>query len=283
MKRCLLALLACLALPALAQTLPADSRLKKIRDTKTVSIAYRTDALPFSYEENGQPTGYTVDLCRRVVASLEQQLKGQALQVKWVPATSQNRMELVRKGQADMECGATTATLGRMETVDFSSPVFVDTTGLLVRKGAATSLDGLAGKKIAVIAGTSNEAALDAALKKRVLSATVLRVKSRNEGVAALEAGTADALVSDKLLLAGLVGKVKDPSQYEVLGDDLSFETLAIVLPWNDAALRLAVNRALSQIYSGDAIVEVFRKNFGPNAAPTPGLIVMYGLNVFPE
>jgi ABC-type amino acid transport substrate-binding protein len=79
------------------------------------------------------------------------------------------------------------------------------------------------------------------------------------------------------------VGKVKDPTQYEILGDDLSFETLAIVLPWNDAAFRLAVNRALSQIYSGDAIVEVFRKNFGANAAPSPGLIVMFGLNVFPE
>jgi ABC-type amino acid transport substrate-binding protein len=283
MKRCLLLLLACLALPALAQNLPADSRLKKIRDTKTVAIAYRTDALPFSFAENGQPAGYTVDLCKRVVASLEQQLKAQGLQVKWVPATSQNRMELVRKGQADMECGATTATLGRMENVDFSSPVFVDTTGLLVRKGAATSLDGLAGKKIAVIAGTTNEAALDAALRKRVLSANVLRVKNRDEGVAALESGAADALVSDKLLLAGLVGKVKDPTQYEILGDDLSFETLAIVLPWNDAAFRLAVNRALSQIYSGDAIVEVFRKNFGANAAPSPGLIVMFGLNVFPE
>jgi ABC-type amino acid transport substrate-binding protein len=283
MKRCLLLLLACLALPALAQNLPADSRLKKIRDTKTVAIAYRTDALPFSFAENGQPAGYTVDLCKRVVASLEQQLKAQGLQVKWVPATSQNRMELVRKGQADMECGATTATLGRMENVDFSSPVFVDTTGLLVRKGAATSLDGLAGKKIAVIAGTTNEAALDAALRKRVLSANVLRVKNRDEGVAALESGAADALVSDKLLLAGLVGKVKDPTQYEILGDDLSFETLAIVLPWNDAAFRLAVNRALSQIYSGDAIVEVFRKNFGANAAPSPGLILMFGLNVFPE
>jgi ABC-type amino acid transport substrate-binding protein len=170
-----------------------------------------------------------------------------------------------------------------MENVDFSSPVFVDTTGLLVRKGVATSFDGLAGKKIAVIAGTTNEAALDAALRKRVLSATVLRVKNREEGVAALESGAADALVSDKLLLAGLVGKVKDATQYEILGDDLSFETLAIVLPWNDAAFRLAVNRALSQIYSGDAIVEVFRKNFGANAAPSPGLILMYGLNVFPE
>src|SRR5215471_17016551 len=108
-----------------------DGTLKKIADSKTVAIAYRTDALPFAFEGDGkQPAGYTVELCKRIAASLGRQVKVQPLQIKWVPATSQNRLDLVRKGQADMECGATTATLSRMEVVDFSSPVFVDTTAL---------------------------------------------------------------------------------------------------------------------------------------------------------
>jgi ABC-type amino acid transport substrate-binding protein len=204
--------------------------------------------------------------------------------VKWVPATSQNRMELVQKRQADMECGSTTATLSRMEQVDFSSAVFVDTTGLLVRKASgAKALSGLAGKKIAVVDGTTNQRALEAALKKAVLSASVVTMKNRDEGIAALEAGTVDGFAGDKILLVGLAGKVKDPSQYELLADDLGFEPYAIVLPRGDAAFRLAVNRALARIYSSDAIVEVFRRAFGPNAAPTPALIVMYGLGSFPE
>jgi ABC-type amino acid transport substrate-binding protein len=278
------ALVAFLAAPALLHAQALDGTLKKIRDSKTVTIAYRTDALPFSFEENKQPTGYTVDLCKRVVASLEQQLKAQPLQVKWVAATSQNRMELVQKKQADMECGSTTATLSRMEMVDFSSPVFVDTTGLLVRKASgAKSLGGLAGKKIAVVGGTTNQKALEAALKKSLLSATVVTVKNRDEGIAALEAGTVDGLASDKILLVGLAGKVKDPSQYELLADDLGFEPYAIVLPRGDASFRLAVNRALAQIYSTDAIVEIFRRTFGPNVAPSPALIVMYGLGSYPE
>jgi ABC-type amino acid transport substrate-binding protein len=278
------ALVAFLAAPALLHAQALDGTLKKIRDSKTVTIAYRTDALPFSFEENKQPAGYTVDLCKRVVASLEQQLKTQPLAVKWVAATSQNRMELVQKKQADMECGSTTATLSRMEMVDFSSPVFVDTTGLLVRKASgAKSLGGLAGKKIAVVGGTTNQKALEAALKKSLLSATVVTVKNRDEGIAALEAGTVDGLASDKILLVGLAGKVKDPSQYELLADDLGFEPYAIVLPRGDASFRLAVNRALAQIYSTDAIVEIFRRTFGPNVAPSPALIVMYGLGSYPE
>jgi ABC-type amino acid transport substrate-binding protein len=278
------ALVAFLAAPALLHAQALDGTLKKIRDTKTVTIAYRTDALPFSFEKDRQPTGYTVELCKRVVASIEQQLKVQPLAVKWVAATSQNRMELVQKKQADMECGSTTATLSRMQNVDFSSPVFVDTTGLLVRKASgATSFGGLAGKKIVVVSGTTNQKALENAMKRQLLNATVTPVKSRDEGVAALEAGTADAFASDKILLLGLSGKVKDASQYEILDDDLGFEPYAIVLPRNDSSFRLAVNRALAQIYQSDAIVEIFRRTFGPNATPSQAIAIMYAINSYPE
>ena len=283
MIRRLVAVVAVLAVPVLARAAELDGALKRIRDTKTVRIAYRTDALPFSYEDNKQPVGYTVDLCKQVVASLEQQLKVQPIAVKWIAATSQNRIELVRKGEADMECGATTATFSRMEQVDFSSPVFVDTTGVLVRRAVgARSLSGLAGKKIVVVAGTTNQRALEKALKKELVSATVVTVKSREEAVAALEKGTADAMASDQILLVGLSSKLKD-EQYGLLDQDLGYEPYAIVLPRNDASLRLAVNRALAGIYASDSIVEVFRRAFGPDAKPSPALVLMYGLNAYPE
>ena len=282
MIRRLAALAAVLAMPVLAQGL--DGRLKKIHDTKTITIAYRTDALPFSYEDNKQPVGYTVDLCKKVVASLEQQLKVQPLTVKWVAATTQNRIELVQKGQVDLECGATTATLSRMELVDFSSPVFVDSTGVLVRKSVgAKSLAGLAGVKILVVAGTTNQTALAKALEDGRVNATVVPVKTRAEAVEALEAGTADALAGDRILLLGLGTKVKDPTLWEMMGEELGYEPYALVLPRGDASFRLAVNRALSQLYQGDAIVEIFRRSFGPSAKPTAALAVMYGINAYPE
>ena len=129
-----LTLLLAALLPALTHAQTTDKVLQHIRDTKTVTIAYRTDAAPFSSEQRGQPAGYSVEICKRVVASLEQQLKIQPLAVKWVPANVQNRLDLVKKGEVDMECGTTTITLSRMEQVDFSSPVFVDVTGVMVRK-----------------------------------------------------------------------------------------------------------------------------------------------------
>jgi len=47
--------------------------------------------------------------------------------------------------------------------------------------------------------------------------------------------------------------------------------------------MRLAVNKALAQIYKSDAIVEIFRKAFGAEVEPTGPLLVMYGLGAFPE
>ena len=281
----LAAAIAALVLPALVLAQALDGALKKIHDTKTITIAYRTDALPFSFADGKSvPTGYTVDICKRVVASLEQQLKIQGLQVNWTPATSQNRLELVAKKQADMECGATTATLSRMETVDFSSFVFIDGTGVLVRNDAGVkSFADLAGKRVAAIAGTTNEKALAEAIKKRLVNATVVPVQTRDEGLAALEAGKVQGFASDKVLIVGLSGKVKDPTQYTMLTEDLSFEPYAIVLPRGDPQFRLAVNRALSQLYRSPAIGELWNRWFGPLGKPGVLVEAMFFLGAIPE
>jgi ABC-type amino acid transport substrate-binding protein len=281
----LAAAIALLALPALVHAQALEGTLKKIRDTKTINIAYRTDAIPFSFADGkNAPTGYTVDICKRVAASIEQQLKIQGLQINWVPATSQNRLELVAKKQADMECGSTTATLSRMATVDFSSFVFVDGTGVLVRNDAGVkNFADLGGKRVAVIAGTTNEKALREAITKRLVNATVVPVQTRDEGLAALEAGKVNGFASDKVLIVGLSGKVKDPTQYTMLAEDLSFEPYAIVLPLGDAQFRVAVNRGLSQLYRTPAIGELWTRWFGPLGKPGVLVEAMFFLGSIPE
>ncbi|HYS07415.1 MAG TPA: amino acid ABC transporter substrate-binding protein [Myxococcales bacterium] len=281
--RRLMLLLAAL-LPAMAHAQTADKALQRIRDTKTVTIAYRTDAQPFASQVAGQPAGYTVELCKRIAASLEQQLKVPSLSVKWVPVNVQNRLDVVRKGEADMECGTTTATLARMEQVDFSNPVWVDVTGLIVRKSvAARELGGLAGKSVTVVAGTPNQKALEDSLKKGLVNAKVVPAKTYDEAIALLEGGKVDALAAGKAMLVGIGTKMKEPSNYDLLSDDIGYVPYAVVLPLGASGLRLAVNRALSQIYDSDAIAAIFRGAFGPNAKPSPALLIMYRLNIYPE
>jgi len=286
-RRLLLAALFLTPTIAFAQmaTAPFEGRLKQIHETKTISLAYRTDALPFSYEEaDKKPAGYTVDLCRGIVAVIERQLGVSPLQVKWVPVTSQTRFSAIASGQADMECGASSVTLGRMKEVSFSTLTFIDGTGLLIRAATTgNSLNDLSGKKIGVIGGTSNERALNEALKAKVVSATVVTVKSREDGLGQLEAGTIDAFASDRVLLLGLIVKAKDPKSLALLGDALSYEPYAIALPRGDWAMKQAVDAALAQIYRSSALPEIYKRWFGSLGAPGPVLETMFGLGRLPE
>ncbi|MGY4830648.1 amino acid ABC transporter substrate-binding protein [Sphaerotilaceae bacterium SBD11-9] len=279
---------ACLAPTlALAQmaSAPFEGRLKKIQDTKTISVAYRTDALPFSFEDKDKkPAGYTVDLCQRVIGVIERQLGVSPLQIKWVPVTVQNRFSTVSSGQADMECGASTVTLGRLKEVDFSSLVFIDGTGILVRASTeGYSLSALANKKIGVMAGTSNERALNEALKAKVVNATVVTVKSREDGLAQLEGGKIDAFAGDRVLLVGLAGKSKDSKALALLADAISYEPYAIALPRGDWAMKQAVNAALAQIYASAALPELYGRWFAELGKPSPVLEIMYALGRLPE
>jgi len=268
-----------------AQAQASDSRLKKIAATKTITIAYRADATPFSFtDQTKQVGGFSIDLCKRVANLIESQIKVQGLQVKWQQVTTQNRFDAVAKGQADMECGSSTVTLSRLKQVDFSSYIFIETTGVLVKAASGVrSLSDLSGKNIAVVAGTTNERAVNTQLKQRKLSATVTPFKNRDEAFAALEAGKADAFASDKLLLLGVASKAKDQKSLALLGDDLSFEPYGIVLPRGDADFRLAVNTALSQLYGSGEITEIFNRWFGMFGDPGPITKIMYLLGTIPE
>lgn len=262
-----------------------DGRLKKIADTKTISIAYRSDASPFSFtDDKQQVVGFSIDLCKRVVNSIERQIKVQGLQVKWLPVTVQTRFDAVAKGQADMECGSSTVTLSRLKRVDFSSYIFVESTGLLVKAASGVrSLSDLSGKSIAVVSGTTNERAVKAQLARRELNATVLPFATRDEAFGALEDGKADAFASDKLLLVGVGNKARDSKSLLLLPDELSFEPYGIVLPRGDADFRLAVNAGLSHLYSSGEITEIFGRWFRQFGEPGPVIKVMYLLGSIPE
>jgi len=266
---------------AVAQTL--EGRLKQISETKVVRLAHRSDSNPFSFvNAQGQPDGYTVDLCKSVVHSLELQLNTK-LAISWVPVTTQNRFDTIANGLADMECGSSTVTFERMGKTDFSSITFMENTGLLVRANSGVSgIGDLAGKRIAVISGTTNEVALKKELERRHLQAVVIQVKDRQEGMAQLQSAAVDGFASDKLLLIGAQNTVG--SIYKMLPENLSYEPYAIALPHDDWAFRLAVNRGLSQLYSQPEILNIYLRWFSA-FGPQPDLMraAVYIFGTFPD
>lgn len=257
---------------ALAQNqIPAESRLKTIIAKKVIRIAYRADARPFSFvNDANEPLGYTIDLCKQVTQSIAQQFALGEVKIEWVPVTVETRFAAVAGGKADMECGSSTVTLGRMKEVDFSLLVFVESTGVLVTRASnIRSFAGMAGKKIAVVSSTTNARAVADQVRAQKLDITLVLVNDRDEGVAALEAGRVDGFASDKLLLAG--AQLKKPEAFALLPEDLSIEQYAIVVPRGDWALRLAVNTGLAQIFRSGRTADLFERWF---FGSHPGLLL---------
>ncbi len=247
---------------ALAQT--PDGRLKRIQETATIRIAYRSDSPPFSFvDPQGKPAGYTIDLCVRAAKSIERQLGLSALGIQWVAVSAQTRFDAIVSGAADLECGSTTVSLSRMKLVDFSSFVYAESTGVLVNAGAGLfSFNDLAGKRIGVVPGSTNAQAIHDQLDRRKLDAKLVSFADRDAGVAALGRGELDGFASDKLVLLALAQAANLPN-LTMLPEDLSFEPFAIMLPRGDWELRLAVNTTLARLFRSGDILELYGKYFG--------------------
>jgi glutamate/aspartate transport system substrate-binding protein len=263
----------------------APNTLGKIKSAKAINVAYSADSLPFSFAEAGkEPAGYSIDICKRVIAQIGRAVSEPNLKVNWLAGTTSERLQMVASGKADLECANTTQTLARLASVDFSGLTFIDASGFIVRTDAKINKPSdMGGKKIAVLKGTTTETRLKDALQRRLVNATVVPIDTGNQGIAMLDAGTVDAYAGDKIKLIGLALLSKDPTKLSMLPEDLSYEPYAMALPRGDSALRLEVNRALTQVYVGGEIETIFAQWLGSLGRPTGLLAAMYLLYSIPD
>jgi ABC-type amino acid transport substrate-binding protein len=265
-----------LAGAASAQTVEAIKASGKLR------IGYRLDAVPFSYKDNnGQPAGYTVDLCRLAAEGIKRSLELKELEVVYVPVSTEERFDAIRSKTIDMLCGATTVTLSRRKLVDFSMLTFFTGAGVMVRAGGPTSFRALAGKRIAVRTGTTTEKSLSAALEKDGIRANIVGVNDHSEGVARLSDGKVDAYFADQAILLWLAARSGQQGKLVVADNIFQPEPYAIGLPLGDTQFRLLVDEQLSAIYRSDAIRNIFQWNF-PGATPSQLIATLYLLNALP-
>jgi ABC-type amino acid transport substrate-binding protein len=264
---------------------PVPNTLGKIKAAKAINVAFSGDSLPFSFVgPNNEPAGYSIDICKRVIAQIGRAVGEPNLKVNWLVGSVSDRLQMIASGKADLECANTTQTLARLASVDFSNLIFVDGGGFLVKSDSPVNkVTDMGGKKIAVLAGTTTETRLNDTLKRRLVNATVVPIRNANEGVAMLESGSVDAYAGDKVKLVGLAAQAKEPAKLAMLAEDLSIEPYALTLPRNDSALRLEVNKALTQVYMGGDIETIFAQWLGKLGRPSGLLAAMYLLNSIPD
>jgi polar amino acid transport system substrate-binding protein/glutamate/aspartate transport system substrate-binding protein len=259
--------------------------IDKIRADQTIRIAYRDDAPPFSYKEanSSEPTGYMVDLCRAVAKKLADQIGVPSLKITYVSVTAVNRFDAIEKNDADLLCEPTSATLSRRQHVSFSIPTFVDGASLLTSDKNLRDLNGLLGRKIGVLAGTTTEEGLRNTLKSRAIPADVVPVKTHDEGFGLLTGGKISAYFADRSILMFLIKDAKTASKLAIAENYLTLEPYALALPRGDEDFRLAVDTALSHIYRGGEIGAIFEQTFAGKVKPSRLVEALYVISGLPD
>jgi polar amino acid transport system substrate-binding protein/glutamate/aspartate transport system substrate-binding protein len=268
----------------LAVDAAAAGTLDRLRQDKTLRIAYRPDAPPFSFQTgSAEPQGFIVEICRAVAKSLTQQFQLPSLNIVYVPVTAEDRFDAIRDQKADLLCEATTETLSRREIVDFSIPTFVDGASLLIRTDGPQSLQAMAGRKIGVLGGTTTQEALNNSLKDENIAAEVIPAKTHAEGLALLDAGTISAYFADRAILQSLIKESKDPKKLLLADNYLTVEPYALALAHGDEDFRLAVDRALSHLYREGQITTIFSQSFQQGTTPSGILKTLYLISGLPD
>jgi glutamate/aspartate transport system substrate-binding protein len=257
-------------LPLLALLLATLARaqdmgtLERIAQTGTINLGHREYAAPFSYyDDKKQVVGYSHELALRLLESIKAELKLPALTLRLVPLTVQNRIPLVQNGTVDLECGASSHTVERERQVAFSNSIFVVGLRLLVHKDSGIrDFPDLAGRTVAVTAGTTSERALRTYNENQGRRLRLLLARDQGAAFKMLEEGQAQAVMHDDALLYGERAKAKKPEDWMVVGTPMASEVYGCMLRKGDAAFKQVVDRGLERLMRSGEARQIYTKWF---------------------
>lgn len=240
--------------------LAAESTLDKITSSGKMVMGTRSGSVPFGFiDQDNRWVGFSIDLCTEVKNKLEAKA-GKKINLELKEVTPSNRIPLVANGTIDIECGSTTYTRGRDETVDFSINFFFTGSQLLVKRDSGIkSVADLAGKRVGATQGTTNEKAVREVAPK----AQVVVFQDHPSGFLALEQGRIDAYTTDGIILAGLRAKSPNAATYEVVGDFFTQDPYSFILRENDSKWRDFVNHSLMAMIEDGTYFTYYDKWFG--------------------
>jgi len=217
------------------------------------------DYPPFMFQgPDGALTGFNIDLARALCEELKVVCTIQ-------PRRFDTLAEALNEGRGDAAIASLAMTAAAREKLGFTQPYYRTPGRFVMRKGAVADVSpqGLAGKPIAVAAGTAHEAFLrdffPSVLRKPFETAALAR--------AALKRGEVDALFGDGVTLSiWLEGTdAADCCRFEggpYLASRYFGEGVGIAVRKDNIVLRQALDWALARVADSGVYAELYLKYF---------------------
>ncbi len=248
----------------------AGDTLAKIKSSGSVTLGVR-ESSGLSYTlGNGKYVGFHTEMAEVIISDIRKQLGLSALETKYQPVTSQNRIPLVTNGTVDLECGSTTNNAARQKDVAFAVTTYVEEVRMVVKANSGiTSIKDLNGRSVATTTGTTSVQTLRKNERAGGIDFKEVYGKDHADSFLLLETGRADAFVMDGSILAANISKSKNPADFKIVGEVLSVEPIACMLRKNDPAFKKAVDDSIKRQIADGSLAKLYDKWFLQPVPPT--------------
>ena len=230
-----------------------DLSLKTIEDNGKMIVGF-TEYPPMGFKENGEITGFDIDIAKEVAERLG--VEAEFVYIDWDAKV----LELNGKN-IDMIWNGLTITADREKEILFSKPYFDNRIVIIILNGSGIDqIADLSEMKVGVELQSSGQAAVEgndvfASIDELVKYTTI------TEAILDLKAGGIDAIVADEIFARYAVSKEAD--QYQVASEVFNSENYGIGFRLEDVALRDKVDAIIDEMAADGTAAEISMKWFG--------------------
>jgi polar amino acid transport system substrate-binding protein len=215
-----------------------DTSLSDVEKAGKLVVGY-TEYPPMGFTENGEVTGFDIDIAKEVCDRLGVDCEFQI--IDWDAKV----MELNNKN-IDVIWNGLTITEARKEEILFSKPYFDNRIVILSKTGSGlNAIADLTGKKVGVELASSGQSALEGNAVFASL-AELVKFGTITEAVLDLNAGNIDAIVADEIFARYAVSK--DAGAYVIASEVFNSENYGIGFRLTDIALRDKIDEILDEM-----------------------------------
>lgn len=222
----------------------------------TIKIGIKFDQPGLGLKSGNDYTGMDVDVAKYVAKELGYEPSN----ISWVQAPSKQRETLIKSGQVTLVVATYSITDARKKEVSFAGPYFVAGQSVLVRNDSdITSVDGLKGKKVCSVTGSTSVKNLE----EKVSGLVPQQFDTYSKCVEALSSGAIDALTTDDTILAGFANQDAYKGKFKLVGGTFSTENYGIGLKKGDTDMCNKVTDAIKKMIDDGTWKKVVEDNLG--------------------
>lgn len=204
---------------------------------------------PMEFEENGQKTGFDIDIMNALARAMGKK-------VEWTAIDFKGLIPAIISGRADAADSAIYITKERAQVVDFTDPYYVGGLVVLTKDNSPIrTLKDLGGKRVTVQVGTKSVNYMHEHYPK----VNLVEVEKNQEMFNLVNIGRSDAAVTGKP--AAKLFAQKNPG-FRVLDEQVTNEEYGIAVSKNEPELTKGLNEALKTIKANGTYQKIVDKWF---------------------